>query len=68
MPDIAANSEPIALGDWKQGYVIADRIQMFVLRLVELYSANGMVGLQFRKRVGGKVVQPQAIVVLKICA
>ena len=32
MPDVGNNTTPIALGDWKQSYIIADRIQTASLR------------------------------------
>jgi HK97 family phage major capsid protein len=68
MPDIGAGTYPVAYGDWKRAYVIADRVQMYAQRLIELYAANSEVGLAFRKRIGGKVVLPNAIVKLKIAA
>jgi HK97 family phage major capsid protein len=68
MPDVGAGLYPVAYGDWKRAYVIADRVQMYAQRLIELYAAQSEVGLAFRKRVGGKVVLPNAIVKLKIAA
>ena len=57
---------PIAIGDFKRAYVIADRIQMSMTRLDELYAESGLVGFIARKRTGGQVVLPQAIVKLQI--
>lgn len=54
-----------ALGDFKQGYMIVDRMDMEVQRLVELYAANGVVGFGITKRVGGGVILPAAIQLLK---
>ncbi len=34
-------------------------------RLNELYAEEGMVGFKFRKRVGGDVVRPEALRILK---
>jgi HK97 family phage major capsid protein len=60
------NQYPVAIGDFRRAYVIADRIQMSVTRLSELYAESGLVGFIARKRVGGQVVLPQAIQKLKI--
>lgn len=57
---------PIAIGDFKRAYVIADRVQMSMTRLSELYAESGLVGYIARKRVGGQVVLPQAIIKMKI--
>jgi HK97 family phage major capsid protein len=57
---------PIAIGDFKRAYVIADRVQMSMTRLSELYAESGLVGFIARKRVGGQVVLPQAILKLQI--
>lgn len=54
-----------ALGDFKRGYYIIDRIGITIQRLNELYAADGMVGFYARARVGGGVVVPEAIQLLK---
>lgn len=54
-----------AIGDFRQGYLIVDRLDMEVQRLNELYAANGIVGFGITKRVGGGVVLPAAIQFLK---
>jgi len=61
MPDISSAAKSIAVGDFKKGYVWADRISMEMQRLVEKFADEGAVGLQFRKRSGGQVVLPEAI-------
>jgi len=53
--------KPLYFGDFKRGYMIADRRALGVTRLVELYAANGQVGLLFRHRVGGGVVNENAL-------
>jgi HK97 family phage major capsid protein len=55
----------LGLGDFKQGYLIVDRLDMEVQRLNELYAANGVVGFGITKRVGGGVILPAAIQLLK---
>ncbi|EYT55796.1 hypothetical protein H490_0103930 [Leucobacter sp. UCD-THU] len=62
---IAADSAIAAFGDFNAGYRVYDRLGMTVKRLEELYSEEGMVGFRFRKRVGGDVVRPQAMRLLK---
>lgn len=54
-----------AYGDFKAGYVIVDRIELQVQRLVEMYADYGMVGFLARRSVGGGVVLPEAIQLLK---
>lgn len=66
MPDVAANSFPIAFGDIKRGYLVVDRVTMVVQRLVEKYAEQGQVAYLVRKRVGGQVVLADAIKVLKV--
>jgi HK97 family phage major capsid protein len=66
MPAVAANAFPIAFGNWKRGYTIADRTQLSVLR--DPYSYKGKVCWYFRKRVYGGVVNSEALKLLKIAA
>lgn len=62
---IAASKVIAGFGDWKAGYRILDRLGMTVQRLVELYAEEGMIGFKIRRRVGGDVVRPDALRVLK---
>ncbi len=66
MPDIAANSLPVAFGDFKRGYLIVDRIGVRVLR--DPYSAKPYVLFYTTKRVGGGVQDFDAIKLLKFSA
>lgn len=50
----------LIFGDFKQGYVIVDRQQIRVQRLVERYADEGKIGLLFTARVGGDVIRPKA--------
>jgi len=63
MPACADGAYPMAFGDFKKGYVISDRVQIEIQRLVELYAEAGQVGFIARKRVGGQVVLAEAIYV-----
>jgi HK97 family phage major capsid protein len=57
----SGNSTPSGIfGDASLGYLIADRQQIAVQRLDELYATAGMVGFLFKLRVGGDVIRPKA--------
>lgn len=66
MPDIAGNAYPIAYGDFRRAYVIADRVAISVLRDPYTSKTTGVVEFMFRKRVGGQVILSEAIRKLKI--
>ena len=66
MPAKAANSLSIAFGNFKRGYTIVDRMGMRMLR--DPYSNKPYVGFYTTKRVGGAVVNSQAIKVVKFAA
>lgn len=66
MDDVTNNTFPIAIGDWKRGYMIADRIDIVSVKMVEKYAEQGQVAFLFRKRVGGQVILPEAIRKLKV--
>ena len=68
MPAIAAAATPILFGDFRRGYIIADRIDMSVQRLTEIRALKGQTGFLARKRVGGQVVLAEAVKKLKIAA
>lgn len=63
MPDVAANATPIIFGDFRQ-YLIADRQEVRVQRLVERYAPN--VGFLPTARVGGQVARKDAFRVQKV--
>ena len=62
----AAGKAIAAFGDINAGYRIYDRLGITVKRLEELYAEDGMIGFKFRKRVGGDVVRPQALKLLRL--
>jgi HK97 family phage major capsid protein len=66
MPDIAANAFPIAFGDFSRGYVIADRTGMRIIR--DEVTRPGFVKYLISKRVGGKILDSNAIKLLKMAA
>ena len=63
MPDIAAGSLSIAFGNFKAGYVIAERNATTILR--DPYTNKPYVHFYATKRVGGQVVNSEAIKLLK---
>jgi HK97 family phage major capsid protein len=66
MPTAASNALTVAFGDFQRSYWIADRIEMAVLRDPFSNASAGAVVFHARKRVGGQVVLPEAINVLKM--
>ena len=59
MPDVATDTLPIAFGDFRRGYTIVDRNAGVFLR--DPYSAKPYVLFYTTKRVGGMVVNSEAI-------
>lgn len=66
MPDVAAASTPIMFGDFKQGYLIIDRIGVRVLR--DPYTNKPYVSFYTTKRVGGGLLNPEPLRALSIAA
>lgn len=66
MPAIGANAYPIVFGDFRRGYLIADRVNITVLRDQFTQATSGMVRFIARKRVGAQVIQAEAIKKLKV--
>lgn len=62
MPAIATTSNPIVFGNWQRGYTIVDRMGTRLLR--DPYTNKPYVNFYATKRVGGMVVDSQAIKVL----
>jgi len=66
MPNIAANANAILYGDFMQAYIVIDRTGTRVLR--DPYSNKPYVMFYTTKRVGGGLLNPQAMRALKIAA
>ncbi len=64
MPDIAAGAIPIAFGNFRHGYLIAERSATQVLR--DPFTNKPFVHFYATKRVGGQVLDDNAIKLLKI--
>lgn len=66
MPDIAADTVPIAFGNFRAGYLIAERSATSILR--DPFSNKPFVHFYATKRIGGQVLDSDAIKLLKISA
>lgn len=64
MPDIAAGEFPIAFGNFRHGYLIAERSATQILR--DPFTNKPYVHFYATKRVGGTVLDGNAIKLLKI--
>tara|TARA_Y100001972_G_scaffold92910_1_gene113822 strand:+ start:69 stop:1289 length:1221 start_codon:yes stop_codon:yes gene_type:complete len=68
MPDVAANAFPVLFGDFSRAYMIVDRVALAVQRDPFTQATSGNVRYVARRRVGGQVVQAEAIVKQKVSA
>lgn len=64
MPVAAADSLSVAVGDFKRGYKIVDRVGIRVLR--DPFTDKPYVKFYTTKRVGGEVVNTEAVKLLKL--
>jgi HK97 family phage major capsid protein len=66
MPDVAADSLSIAFGNFKAGYLIAERTETQILR--DPFTHKPFVHFYATKRVGGQVSNSEAIKLMKFSA
>lgn len=66
MPAIGSGTVPIAFGNWKRAYTIVDRIGIRTLR--DPFTNKPYIGFYMTKRVGGMLVDSEAVKVLKLSA
>ncbi len=66
MPDVAANALGIAFGNFRAGYLIAERSETVILR--DPYSNKPFVNFYATKRIGGCVSNSEAIKLMKFAA
>lgn len=64
MPDLAANALPIAFGNFRAGYLITERTATSILR--DPFTNKPFVHFYATKRIGGQVLDSDAIKLLKI--
>ncbi|MDZ7823664.1 MAG: phage major capsid protein [Ahrensia sp.] len=66
MPDVAAASKPIVFGDFAQGYLIVDSVGTRILR--DPYTNKPYVQFYTTKRVGGGLLNPEALKAMNVAA
>ncbi|HEX9965940.1 MAG TPA: phage major capsid protein [Allosphingosinicella sp.] len=66
MPDVTADSLSIAFGNFKVGYLIAERTETQILR--DPYTNKPFVHFYATRRVGGQVANSEAIKLLRFAA
>ncbi|WDA42150.1 phage major capsid protein [Erythrobacter sp. BLCC-B19] len=64
MPDVAAGAFPLAFGNFRNGYLIAERSATRILR--DPFTNKPFVHFYATKRIGGKVLDSAAIKLLKV--
>ena len=64
MPDVAEDALSIAFGDFRRAYLIVDRVGVRVLR--DPYTNKPYVSFYTTKRVGGGLLHPEPIKLMKI--
>lgn len=60
-----ADTYPIAFGDWESAYQVIDRVGLEILRDDYTSASTGVVNFHNRRRLGGKVIQHEAIVLVR---
>lgn len=68
MPDVGAGNKPIALIDPQEAYMIVDRVGMSVVRDDLTLASNDEVKFVMKRRVGGKVINTEAVIGLTVAA
>lgn len=66
MPDVAANALSIAFGNFRAGYLIAERAETQILR--DPFTNKPFVHFYATRRIGGQVMNSEAIKLLKFAA
>lgn len=66
MPDVAADAFPVAFGNFRNGYLIAERTATSILR--DPFTNKPFVHFYATKRIGGQLLDTEAIKLLKIAA
>ena len=67
LPDVAANAYPLIFGNMR-GYYIVERMGMTVMRFQDSRTTINRVEFHFRRRIGGRVVEPWQFAVQKVAA
>ena len=61
MPNVGAGAKPIAFGDFSRAYTLVDRVSMSIMRDPYSQASVGNTRYLARRRVGGAVVNAEAI-------
>lgn len=61
MPAEGNGAKAVAIGDFRSGYLIVDRLEVEIMVDPYTSKSTGCVEISARKRVGGQVVLPEAI-------
>lgn len=64
----AVDTFPVAFGSFADAYTVVDRVGLSILRDDYTAASTGIVKFHARRRVGGKLVLPEALVLLKAAA
>jgi HK97 family phage major capsid protein len=68
MPAPTADNYFIGFGNWGRGYLLADRVATMRITVDDNITTPGYVKFYMRRRVGGKVLNNEAIKLLKYAA
>ena len=68
MPDIASNSTPVAIADWKRGYEIVDRAGLSIIRDDITRKRQAVIEITLHRYLTGAPVMKEAFKLLKIKA
>lgn len=68
MPDIGAGNKAMAYGDWKRAMIMADRLQMAIMRDIYTRANVGQIKFVARRRLGAQVVLGEAIAIMTVSA
>lgn len=66
MPQIANDAHPIAFGNWRRGYLLADRVGSMEITVDSNITTPGQTRFYLRRTVGGCVLNHEALRVIKV--
>lgn len=66
MPAIANDAHPIAFGNWRRGYLLADRVGSMEITVDSNITTPGQTKFYMRRVVGGCVLNHEALRVIKV--
>lgn len=66
MPQVANDAHPIAFGNWRRGYLLADRVGSMEITVDGNITTPGQTKFYMRRVVGGCVLNHEALRVIKV--